>query len=145
MTLEELLSAWEADGAIDKNQLTDESVETPKLHAKYLRILMENKRRLAKLRSDYNVIRQDKFRYYRGEMTREELQERGWEQWQYAKPLKNEMDEFLKGDADLNKYSLRIEYTLNFIEATELIMDQIKTRNWQIRNAIAWTTFMAGN
>jgi len=90
------------------------------------------------------MLRQKKFRYYRGEMPKHELDENNWTQWQGNKPLKNEMDEFLEGDADLNKITIKCEYIKGMVEALEAILGQIKSRDWQIRNAIQWKQFVAG-
>jgi len=110
-----------------------------------LRFLIQHKMKLSALQNDYNLMRQRKFRYYRGEMTKNELEELKWDQWQGVKPLKNEMEEFLDGDYDLNKITIKCEYIKNMIEALESILNQIKSRDWQIRNAIQWKQFIAGS
>ena len=145
MKLDDVLVMWEADSAIDDNHLDQSSVATAKLHSKYLKYLIESKIRLVKLNTDYNTLRKLKFRYYRGEMSRDELTQLGWEQWQYNKPLKNEMDEFLKGDDDLAQLEQKINLNETVVYALESILSQIKQRDWQIRNAITWKTFIAGN
>jgi hypothetical protein len=96
------------------------------------------------MQSDYNMMRKAKFRYYRGETSREELQERGWEQWQGVKPLKNEMDEFLTGDTELNTLEVKIKYLETMIYLLESILQQIKARDWQIKTAVDWKRFLAG-
>lgn len=136
---------WETDCQINDDHLDRESIKTPNLHAKYLRILMEFKLKLSSLELEYKTMRQKKFRYYRGEMGRDELNDLGWNQWQGTKPLKNEMDEFLEGDADLNKISVKCEYIKHMISAVESIMAQIKGRDWVIRNAITWKQFISGS
>ena len=145
MKLEDILVMWEADSAIDDHHLDRSSVDTAKLHAKYLRLLIDAKLGMTKVNQDYNTLRQQKFRYYRGEMSRSELTELNWDQWQYNKPLKNEMDEFLKGDKDLAAMQQKIEFRETIVYALEAILSQIKQRDWQIRNAITWKTFLAGN
>jgi hypothetical protein len=145
MNLEELHDLWEEDCVIDDDRLDRASVKTPNLHAKYLRFLIQHKMKLAALQSEYNIVRQKKFRYYRGEMPKVELEELKWDQWQGNKPLKNEMDEFLEGDSDLNKIKIKCEYIKGMIEALESILGQIKARDWQIRNAIQWKQFVAGS
>ena len=97
------------------------------------------------MQSEYNILRKNKFRYYRGELSRTELESLGWEQWQGIKPLKNEMDEFLTGDDDLNKLQLRVEYLNTMVYMLESVMQQIKSREWQIKNGIEWKKFLAGN
>ena len=144
MNIEEIQDAWEADSAIDDNYLGEASTNTPKLHAKYIKLLIGTKLKHTKYKTDYNVVRKNKFRYYRGELSRQELQDLGWEQWQGVKPLKNEMDEFLSGDDDLNKMGVRIEYLEAMIYLLESILGQIRSRDYQIKNGIQWKTFLAG-
>lgn len=144
MNLEELHSAWELDCKIDDTHLDTESIRTPNIHSKYLRILMGYKMKLSALQTEYNVLRQKKFRYYRGEMGKTELEENTWPQWQGVKPLKSEMNEFLEGDADLNRITIKCEYLQNMIQGVESIMNQVKARDWQIRNSIEWKKFIAG-
>jgi hypothetical protein len=145
MNIEELLESWESDCYIDDDHLDKASITTAKLHSKYLRILIQHKMKIAAYSSEYNNLRQIKFRYYRGELSREELAEQKWNQWQGIKPLKNEMDEFLNGDSDLNKINVKVSYIKCMVEALESILSQIKARDWQIRNAVDFKKFIAGN
>lgn len=144
MNLEDIQDSWEQDCLIDDDHLDKESVRTPNLHAKYLNYLIGFKLKHAKAKKDYNTLRQLKFRYYRGELTKEELQKYEWEQWQGIKPLKNEMEEILEGDNDLAESLLKMEYYESIISYLESIMTQIKSRDWQIRNSIEWKKFISG-
>jgi crotonobetainyl-CoA:carnitine CoA-transferase CaiB-like acyl-CoA transferase len=144
MNIQEIQDMWDSDSELDSSKLGDESLKTPKLHAKYVRILIDSKMKLIKLKTDYSVMRQLKFRYYRGELTRQELQDNNLEQWGYAKPIKSEMDEHLKGDKDLAQIEARIEYMNIMVGLVESIMNAIKSRQWDIRNSIDHMKFMAG-
>jgi hypothetical protein len=144
MNLEELQNMWALDCIIDDNHLDKASVETAKLHSKYLNALISYKLKLSKLKAEYNTLRQHKFRYYRGELSRQELTDLGWDQWQGVKPLKNEMEEFLGGDKDLNTQEIKVMYLQSVVEFIESIMNQIKARDWQIRNSIEWKKFISG-
>jgi len=144
MNIEDLQNMWETDCEIDDNYLGENSTSTPKLHAKYVKMLVQIKLKHTKLQSDYNMLRKNKFRYYRGEMSRDELKEREWNQWQGVKPLKNEMDEFLTGDEDLNSLDVKIKYLETMIYLLESILQQIKARDWQIKTAVEWKKFLAG-
>ena len=145
MTLDEVLEMWDNDCNIDDDHLDKESVNTAKLHSKYLRILMQHKVKAAALNVEYNNLRQKKFRWYRGEMSREELKDLSWNQWQGVKPLKNEMEEFLTGDQDLNKVNAKLEYISCMVNAVESILNQIKSRDWQIRNSVEFKKFISGS
>jgi hypothetical protein len=144
MTLDEMQQEWDKDCAIDDNYLGENSTATPKLHAKYVRLLVNTKLKHTKLSSDYNILRKNKFRYYRGELSRDELTALAWPQWQGVKPLKNEMDEFLSGDTDLNTSKVRIDYLETMIYFLESVLQQIKARDWQIKTAVEWKRFLAG-
>ncbi len=145
MTFDEILDMWDKDSVINDDHLDKESITTAKLHSKYVRILMQYKMKLAALGTEYNTLRQRKFRWYRGEMSRDELKENNWDQWQGIKPLKNEMEEFLTGDGDLNKINIKMEYIKCLIEALESILQQIRGRDWSIRNAIEFKKFISGS
>ena len=144
MTLDEIQNEWEKDCEIDDNYLGETTIATPKLHSKYLKILIGVKLKHTKLQSDYNQLRKNKFRYYRGELSRDELTDLGWDQWQGVKPIKNEMDEFLKGDDELLTIEQRVSYLETMIYLLESILGQIKARYWQIKTGVEWKKFLAG-
>jgi hypothetical protein len=143
-TIEEIQTLWDIDSSIDSNHLDDESVKTAKLHSKYISLLMNTKLRYSKTKVDANTLRKNKFRYYRGELSKQELTDLGWDQWQYTKPLKNEMDEFLKGDSDITAMDLKLEYLTASIYLLESILKSIADRTWSIRNCIQYKAFLAG-
>jgi hypothetical protein len=144
MNIEQLQNEWDIDCQIDDNYLGENSTATPKLHAKYIKLLVNVKLKHTKLQSDYNLLRKNKFRLYRGELSRDELTNLGWDQWQGVKPLKNEMDEFLSGDTELNTVRVKIDYLETMIYFLESILGQLKARDWQIKSHIEWKKFLAG-
>lgn len=121
-----------------------ESLKTPTLHAKYLTFLSNAKLRLRKEESKYFNMRKMKYKYFRGEMTREELEEYGWTQYLGNKPLKNEMDEFLQCDDDLNQCLDNVEYLKTCIYTLEQILRSINSRTWDIKSAIEYIKFTSG-
>lgn len=144
MNIDDINAMWSEDCNIDRNKLTEESLRTPNLHAKYLSLLMQYKQRHIKYTVEYNDLRSLKFRYYRGELDKDTLEEHGWQQYQGSRPLKGDMDQILEGDSDLGKINLRISYCTSIIHQLESIMGAIKARDWQIRNAIENNKFIAG-
>ena len=142
--LDKLQTMWQQDCNIDDINLDKESLNTPNLHAKYVVILSTAKLNLQKERSDYYKLRRYKWRYYRGELSLNELKELGWEQWQGAKPLKNEMDEQLEGDFDLIKKKDKIAYWETNVDFLERVLRSISSRGWDIKNAIEWHKFTNG-
>ena len=144
MKLTELQEMWAEDCAINEMNLGHESVRTPNLHAKYLNFLSSTRLNLRKAESDYYNMRRKKYKYYRGEMTRQELDDENWEQWQGNKPLKNEMDEFLQVDRDLILLQDKVEYFKTVMYQLEQIIRSLNSRTWDIKNAIEWNKFTNG-
>lgn len=144
MNIDEIQQMWEKDCEMSDNHLGEESTKTALLHSKYIKLMIQVKLKLTKARAEYNLLRKNKFRYYRGEMSKDELQAAGWDQWQGIKPLKNEMDEFISGDETLVTLNSKIEYLETMGYLLESILNQIKARDWQLKNAITWKQFLAG-
>lgn len=144
MKLSEIQEEWVKDSKIDETNLGRESTRTPILHAKYLNELSSTRLNLRKAESDYYNTRRKKYKYYRGEMTRDELEAEGWSQWQGNKLLKNEMDEFLQCDADLNQYLDKVEYYKTVISHLEQILRSLNSRTWDVKTAVEWAKFTNG-
>jgi hypothetical protein len=142
--INEIQDLWEQDCIIDNNHLDDESIKTAKLHAKYINMLMETKLGISKRKIEISTLKRNKYRYYKGEMTRQELLDQGWDQWLYAKPLKYELEQLLEGDSDLVTMNLRLEYLEATLYLLESILKSIADRTWSIRNSISYKSFLAG-
>jgi len=144
MKLTQIQEEWQKDSKINELELGREAVKVPTLHAKYLNILSNTKLQQRKAESDYNNLRRVKYRYYRGELSRDELEDLGWPQYMGNKPLKNEMDEFLICDEDLNTLQDKIEYCKTVTYTLEQILRSINSRTWDIKSAIEWNKFTNG-
>ena len=144
MKLSELQNEWERDAPIDITNLGKEASRVPILHSKYVTLLSKSKLQLRKAESDYLNTRRKKYKYYRGEMSREELEEEGWVQFQGNKPLKNEMDEFLACDEDLIYLQDKVEYFKTIQFTLEQILRSINSRTWDVKSSIEWTKFTNG-
>jgi hypothetical protein len=144
MKLTEIQEAWARDCKIDETNLGHASAQVPMLHSKYLNLLTNSRLQLRKAESDLARLRRTKYRYYRGELSREELDELGWDQWQGVKPIKNEMDEFLATDDDLIAQTDRVEYFKTVYQQLESILKSISSRTWDIKSSIEWYKFSNG-
>ena len=144
MKLSDIQSEWSKDSKINDIELGSEAIKVPILHSKYLSYLSNVKLSLRKSESDYYKLRRVKYRYYRGELTKIELQNLGWEQYQGNKPLKNEMEEFLQCDDQLNTLTDKVEYYKTVVFTLEQILRSINSRTWDIKSAIEWNKFTNG-
>ena len=145
MNIDTINEEWAADCVIDRNDLTLETLRTPKLHAKYLAMLMRARQSLIRYTSEYQQMRELRAQYYSGALSRDELQQYGWTQYQGLKPLKSDMSTKLDADSEVIKVKLKVQYTEAMVEQLEQIMYSIKGRDWSIKNHITWQQFQAGN
>ena len=144
MKLSELTEEWTKDAPINETNLGHEAARVPILHAKYINVLSKTKLQLRKAESDYLNTRRLKYKYFRGEMTRQELENEGWSQYQGNKPLKNEMDELLECDEKLVELQDKIEYFKTTIYTLEQIIRSLNSRTWDIKSGIEWAKFTNG-
>jgi len=144
MKLSEIQEQWKKDSIIDELELGREAVKTATLHAKYLTFLSNIKLQMRKAESNFYSMRRVKYRYYRGELTREELEKLNLDQYLGNKPLKNEMEEFLICDEDLNLLTDKIEYYKTVSFTLEQILRSLNSRTWDVKSAIEWNKFTNG-
>jgi hypothetical protein len=144
MKLSEIQDMWSKDAKINELDLGKSSIQIAELHAKYLNILSNTKLQLRKCEADYLRLRRTKFKYYRGEMTLDELKEHNWNQYQGLKPLKNEVEDIVNCDEDVIRCVDKVEYMKAMLYQLEQIIRSLNGRGWEIKNAIEWTKFTIG-
>ena len=142
--INKIIEQWEADAKIDPTKITDASLSTPILHSKYLHLLADWKRKQSQVKNNLYSVKQLKIRYYRGELSKEELDKYQWKQWQYNKPLKNELESLLQADKDVVKVQAQLEQVDTIVYVLDSIMTQIKQRDFEISNYIKIKMFERG-
>ena len=106
MKLEDIMNEGEKDSKLDIIDLHLESLNTPTLHSKYLKIHSDENMRLKGLTYTFKEMERHKFEYYSGKMCQEDLEERGWDQFDH-KLLKQDIPRYLDSDPDLNKILIK--------------------------------------
>jgi hypothetical protein len=144
MNIDELKTTWAKDSIISEMDLSREALRTPQLHSKYIDLLIDSKMKLATRKHDLARMQNLKSRYYRGELSKDELLQYELVQWQYNKPLKSEMDSVLDADEDCILIKGKIEYFDMMVYFLESIMKSIASRGWDIKAAIEFKKFQAG-
>jgi hypothetical protein len=147
MNVEEILEMWSKDSEIHENHLDKSSVETAKMHSKYLELYTVSKLQLKRLRLKISSLKKDKWLYYTGKMTKEDMDDRGWDYDPYKggiKPLKGDMDYYYDADPDIQELVAKIEYQETVVETLEEIMTNIRWRHSTIKNIIDWHKFTSG-
>ena len=82
MRFDDIRSMVSKDMVIDDSELDIESLKIPQLHNKYLNLFHDERILLRKLEADKRELIRDKWEFYSGKMSQEELEERGWEPFQ---------------------------------------------------------------
>ena len=143
MKLEDILSEWAKDSKIDNTELDKESLKIPSLHNKYLKIYTTENLGLKRMMHDFKNLERDKFEYYSGKMCQEDLNERGWDQFDH-KLLKQDIPRYLESDRELITILLKIDYQREKVDTIKSIMSSINGRSFNIGNAIKWQQFLNG-
>lgn len=138
-----IMEMWRKDSEINPNELGEESNKTPQLHAKYLKILSEERTEYRKEKQRLKKLQLDKYEYYSGRMSTDKLQQRQWKPFPH-KILKNDIDKYIEGDDDIISQRMRISFIEEKVEVLESIIDQINKRTFVIKNSIEWLRFTNG-
>lgn len=144
---DEILSMWKEDCVIDDHMLDQAAMDGARLHAKYLEMYSVNKMQLKKAEFDFKTLLKAKWLWYNGKMTKEDMDENGWEYDPFhggVKPLKGDMDYYYDADVDIQKAQGKIELLKINQETLKEIMDNIRWRHQNIKNAIEWRKFTSG-
>jgi len=140
MNIEELYDAVEKDLKIDDTELDLESIRTPQLHNKYLKLYTKHSLQLKKLQDDYKVMYRLKWEYYTGKAPPEIYASKPFD----LKILKADIGIYLDADGELQQLSQKIAYAKEITNYLEKILREINNRNWTIRNTIEWKKFIHG-
>ena len=138
---EELLKMWEADAPIDKSNLDRESVDIPKLHHKYLSILMEIKSKKIAFNHKLENIKKEKELYYSGQSTADVYKDKPFDT---RLKTKAGIEKHVNTDPEVVTILQKIEYMDVLLEGVNHIMTQIQWRNSSIKSAIDWIKFTSG-
>ncbi len=140
----ELMAEWEKDSTLDRTALMDTMYRHPILHSKYLTHLQNYKVNLRKHVLKYQKAKLTKQRYYNGELTKEELQSMGLQQYLFKRPLKAEMEALLDADNELQMLQEQSLYLETLVQACELIMKDINSRYFLFKTIAEYEKFQAG-
>ena len=143
MKLEEIQELWNRDRDIDITDLGVESVRIPQIHDKYLKIYIDERIRLKGLQFDLNKLVKLKTDYYAGNLTEEELEKLGWEQF-LTRLIKTEITKYLDADEDIIKMKKNIVLMEEKIHYLDSIIKMVSNRGFQIKSAIDWIKYKDG-
>ena len=141
MNIEEPYNDFKKKKKIDDTELDLESIRTPQIHNKYLKLYTKHSLQYKKLQDDYKVLYREKWEYYTGKAPPEVYAENPFE----LKVLRTDVGIYMEADKDLQQLGQRMAYTKQIVEYLERILREINNRNWTIRNTIEWKKFLHGD
>ena len=144
--LESILIEWQKDCEISQHQLDEVSRLTPSLHAKYLQYLAFAKLQLKRSENKQKTLLKQKFLYYNGKMSQEEVLATGWDldPLNGLRMLKGELEYYYNADPEIQKSEERLLYHKTLIETLKDIVDTLRWRSNTIKNMIDFRKFEAG-
>tara|TARA_B100000287_G_scaffold290653_1_gene274016 strand:- start:161 stop:595 length:435 start_codon:yes stop_codon:yes gene_type:complete len=139
--LNEIQSMWEKDSKIDRDNLHEESLNIPVLHAKYHDLYNNLILLRKKAEQQRKNIRHERYEYFSGKADPDV-----YAQNPFPKKIrdKDTMTKYLDADEKLSNSSLKIDYYDTMLVYLESILKQITNRTYQIKNAIEFMRFSAG-
>lgn len=145
MKLENILSQWDSDCRIG-DRLDQVSQDTPALHAKYLNYLVQAKLLLKRAESTQNLLLKDKFLWYNGKLSKEDIDKYGWshDPFDGLKMMKTDLNYWYESDKEIQASEEKVVYYKTMVDTLKDIVDAIKWRHQTIRNIIEIRKFEAG-
>lgn len=138
MNLEKIEEMWAKDSEafFDHRELPEllanDSMETPRLHAKYLQFYNQFKLMLSDAEVKYRQLYREKFEYYSGKAPASVYKEKPFD----LKVLKGDIPMYIDSDPDLCKNKQKIDYLETCINSIDRILKQIDSRGFAIKNTI---------
>ena len=123
MNLETLNDMWEKDSQLNDEKLDHDSLEIPKLHAKYLRLYNNFTTLRDQAELDVKRTYRDRWEYYTGKS----------EKPFPIKLIKTDVAIYLEADEEYQSPSLRLKYYNQMVESIKAIMQAINNRSFYIK------------
>ena len=143
--LEDIIKNWDSDCVIDSTEPGKELLKIPTLHNKYLKFLIKHKLAVKRINFEYSRLRRVKEEYYNGSLSQEELEEYGWEPFLLNIKTKMGIEKYIESDKDLVKILEKKIHHDESVAVCESILQELKSRTFQLRDYISWERFIGGN
>ena len=128
---------------IDETELATESLKIPQIHNRYIVILSDEKIILSRFKTDLKRLIRQKWLYYTGKISKEQLDDLGWEPFN-LNVLKTDLDKFIESDDDIITLVNSICVQEQKVSYLEEVIKNINGRQWMIKCAIEWMKFTNG-
>ena len=140
MNLEEIQELVDKDLKINDSELDLESIKTPQIHNKYMKLLTKFKLMLSRNESEYHIVKKQKWEYYTGKADPSVYAEKPFN----LKILRQDVDKYIDSDEDIIKLKQKSDYLNTVVDFLDRTVRQISNRTFTIKNAIDWKKFTSG-
>ena len=141
MRFDELQEMADVDLKIDDTELDLESIRTPQLHNKYLKIYTKSCLQLKQVKDEKKVLYRNKWEYYTGKSAPEVYQTKPFD----LKILRADVSIYIDSDKEYQEIGQKEAYIEKMVDYLERVLREINNRNWTIRNTIEWKKFLHGD
>ena len=132
---------WDKDSIIDPDNLHEESIKIPQLHAKYFTVYNTITLLREKAEETYKTVRLERYNYYTGKAPLEVYVE---EPFPYKVRDKEALQRHMDADQRLIKVEMKLKYYDTILKFLEDILKMISNRSFQIKNSVEFLKFIAG-
>ena len=138
MNLEKIEELWakDAEAFFDHRELPEllanDSMETPRLPAKYLQLHNHFTLMMSDAQTKYSKLYKEKWLYYNGKAPSSVYREKPFD----LKVLKGDLDMFIDSDDDVCRSKQKIDYLETCINSIDRILKEIHNRGFAIKNTI---------
>ena len=140
MNLEEIQELVDKDLKINDSELDLESIKTPQIHNKYMKLLTKFKLMMSRNESEFHIIKKQKWEYYTGKADPSVYAEKPFN----LKILRQDVDKYIDSDEDIIKLKQKSDYLNTVVDFLDRTVRQISNRTFTIKNAIDWKKFISG-
>ena len=117
------------------------SISIPELANKYHQLRHDEKTLLRFLKSQYDIIKCNRWKYYSGKADPDEYEKEPFD----LKVLKSDMDMFLNADKKIIDMKDRVGEQVDKINLIDETAKKIITASFNISNTIKWKKFLSGD
>lgn len=145
MKIQEIVDLWTQDCAIDQIDLGSAALATPKLHAKYYKLFLQEKDLLQQLAGAVKLLRLEKYEMYTQGPTA--ALTTNWKQKNLPDQglvIKADSQRYIDADLDVLNVEQRYQAQLEKTKFLESIISSLKDRGYAIKNAIDFRKFEMG-
>jgi hypothetical protein len=141
-SLETLMDSWTKDSEIDSTEPGKEILRIPILHNKYNKSLTLHNLATKRAVLELAKLKKIKWAYYTGKMSDDELEQHGWEPFQFV--LKSDISVYIEGDVDLITLQRKKAYHEEASNFCLNVMKELNNRTWQLKEFCTWERFING-